>query len=155
MIANGFLGTRADLLIDSVIVLTTIIPFVMYYSIRQARKGRYQTHRNFQVRLLVIMIISVIFLELNIRFGATVDAIAESSFADTTIIKTVFIVHLFIALPTFLSWIALSFISWRGFQKRLPGAFSNKHKLIGRMIFIGLCLTSFTGLMLYIMGFAL
>ena len=79
MSTSGFLGTRADLLIDAVLMFFIAAPFVMYYVVSLPRRGAHQMHRNLQVGLLLLMALAVLFLELSIRSGSTKDAIAPAT----------------------------------------------------------------------------
>ena len=150
----GLLGTRADPLVDSVLLFFIAAPFVMYSALRLARRGRHRAHRNLQVGLLLAMVVAVVVLELSIRSGRTAEAVSGSAFVDTRILAVVFIVHLAVAIPTLLSWIILELLSWPRFLRLLPGSFSPTHTRWGRVTFIGLCVTSATGTGLYVMGFA-
>lgn len=152
---DGLFGTRADFIIDSILIFFIAAPFIMYFSLRLAKSGKHRTHRKIQVGLLLAMLIAVLILELSIRFGSVTDAVAASAFADTWILFVIFSVHLSVAVPTLLSWITLTIFSWSRFLQILPGGFSFRHILWGRLTFFGLCLTSATGFGLYVMEFVL
>ena len=67
MFPQGFLGTRADLLMDIVIVaLLAVVPIVLYnWSL--ARRGDYARHKLLQVGLAVLLAAVVGLFEFNLR----------------------------------------------------------------------------------------
>ncbi len=155
MTGPGFLGTRADLLLDSVLLVFVAVPIGILYAIRLAADGRFLAHRKLQLALLMVMLGAVVVLELHIRFGGVTAAVRQSSLDGTAVLITTFLVHLTIAIPSLASWTWLVKRSWSEFDTTLPGVFSAGHKAWGRWTFIGVCLTSATGTALYVMGFAL
>ena len=153
MPTTGFLGTRADAFVDAAIVFFVLAPFLMVYALRLAAQRRHREHRNFQAGLLLAAIVAVLMLEISIRFGSAGEAYAASSFYGPPM-AALFVVHLAIAVPTFVLWCWLARLSWRRFSHTLPGPFGRKHRRLGRLAFVGLCLSSATGIGLYVMGYA-
>lgn len=154
MTFDGFLGTRAGLLIDVALIYFVLAPFLVFGSIRIGRHGGHKTHRNLQAGLFGLMIVCVLTLEVSIRSGGTMEALSKSVFSGTNTLTAVFVFHLLVAVSTFVSWLTLAILSWKRFGDVLPGVFSRTHKLVGKTTFVGLCLSSLTGTMLYVMGFA-
>ena len=156
MPTTGFLGTRADALIDLAIVFFVLAPFLMIYALRLAAQRRHREHRNFQAGLLLAAIVAVLMLEISIRFGSAGEAYAASSLYSLYRPQMValFVVHLAVAIPTFIAWCWLATLSWRRFSDTLPGPFGRAHRRWGKLAFVGLCLSSATGTGLYVMGFA-
>ena len=154
MPTTGFLGTRADTLIDLAIVFFVLAPFLMVYALRLAAQRRHREHRNLQAGLLLAAIVAVLMLEISLRFGSAGEAFAASSLYGPPM-TALFVVHLAIAIPTFILWCWLAALSWRRFSHTLPGPFGPTHRRWGKLAFVGLCLSSATGIGLYVMGFAL
>ena len=154
MPTTGFLGTRADTLIDLAIVFFVLAPFLMVYALRLAAQRRHREHRNLQAGLLLAAVVAVLMLEISLRFGGAGDAFAASSLYGPPM-TALFVVHLAIAIPTFILWCWLAALSWRRFSHTLPGPFGRTHRRWGKLAFVGLCLSSATGIGLYVMGFAL
>ena len=149
---GGFLGTRADLIVDSIMVITGFLPFFLLYSFYFASKGRYTLHKNLQLLLLLVGTISVIALELDIRLGDIKSASMQSSFYGTTSLKAIFAIHLLFAISSFFLW------SWMVFKFSFLGTKEikhSKHKLFGKALFIDIVFTLISGWALYIMSFAL
>ena len=153
MAATGFLGTRADPLVDIAVVVFIAAPFLIAYALRRARQRRFRSHKRIQLAVLLTGIVAVLLLEVSIRFGGASQAYRESSLHGHAIVK--FFVHLFIAIPTFASWCALAIVSSRRFSRELPGSFSAKHRRWGGLTYAGVLLTCITGAGLYVMVFAL
>jgi len=151
---TGFLGTRADTLIDLAIVFFVLAPFLMVYALRLAAQRRHLEHRNLQAGLLLAAVVAVLMLEISLRFGGAGEAFAASSLYGPPM-TALFVVHLAIAVPTFILWCWLAALSWRRFSHTLPGPFGRTHRRWGKLAFVGLCLSSATGIGLYVMGFAL
>ncbi len=67
MFPQGFLGTRADFLMDVVIVaLVAVVPIVLY-NWRLARRGKYGLHKTLQVSLALLLAVVVGLFEYNLR----------------------------------------------------------------------------------------
>ncbi len=155
MLTTGFLGTRADALVDVAMVFFAVAPFLMTQALRLAAQRRYRAHRRLQVGVLLGAIVAVMLLEGSIRFGHAVDAFTVSAYYGTATLAGLFAVHLVVAVPTFIGWCVLAILSWRRFTDVLPGSFSPRHRFWGWLTFLGLWLTCLTGLGLYVLSFAL
>ena len=155
MPVTGFLGTRADALVDVSLVFFVAAPFLMAYALRLAARRRYRAHRRLQVGVLLAGAAAILLLEGSIRFGHAAEAFSVSAFYGTASMAGLFWVHLAIAVPTFISWCVLAVLSWRRFSRVLPGTFSPRHRRWGRLTYAGLWLTCVTGSALYVMSFAL
>ena len=155
MAATGFLGTRADVFVDVAMVFFAAAPFLMAHALRLAARGSYRAHRRLQVAVLLGAVVAVLLLEGSIRFGPAVEAFTVSAYYGTAAMAGLFAVHLVVAVPTFVAWCVLATMSWRRFPRVLPGSFTPRHRLWGRLTFAGLWLTCLTGVGLYVMSFAL
>ncbi len=155
MPTTGFLGTRADALIDLAVVFFVAAPFLMAYALRLAARRRYRKHRNLQASLIAVGIVAILLLEASIRYGGGAAAYAQSAYYDTPLMRGLFILHLAIAIPWFVCWCTLVGVSWRRFSGILPGSFSSAHRRWGQVTYVGLWLTCVTGVVLYVISFAL
>ncbi len=152
MITEGFLGTRADIIIDVVMTVSGFLPALMMFTFYLAAKGKYQLHRNMQLALLLIVTVLVVSLEVDVRSGALQAAAAMSAYHDTSILRLLFIIHLIFAITSFVGWIWLVIKSSKIYPKRF-GTFN--HKKWGKILFVDIVLTVITGWMMYLMVFAL
>ena len=155
MPTTGFLGTRADVLIDLTFVFFVAAPFLMTYALRLAALRRWRAHRNLQAGLLLAAIVAVCLLEGSIRYGSGAEAFAASSYYGTRTMNGLFVVHLAVAIPTFVAWCILAAVSWRRFSRVLPGTFSARHRRWGQITHAGLWVTCITGVVLYVLSYAL
>ncbi len=155
MPTTGFLGTRADALIDLTLVFFVAAPFLMSYAMRLAVRGRHREHRNLQAGLVVAGVAAVLLLEGSIRYGGAMAAYAQSAYYRTPLLVSVFYLHLAVAIPSFIGWSVLAGVSWRGFSRVLPGRFSRWHRRLGLAAYVGVWLTCITGVVLYVMCYAL
>ena len=157
MFPQGFLGTRADLLMDIVIVaLLAVVPIVLYnWSL--ARRGDYARHKLLQVGLAVLLAAVVGLFEFNLRMqGGIFAATSASSYAGTATLDFWIYFHTFFAITTLFIWAGLIVPSLRKFPSPpIPGAFSATHKRWGRIGMIWMLVTGVTSLPVYVYGFAL
>jgi len=150
----GFLGTRADLIVDVVLVLNCVAPFWAVWAARQARAGQVDVHAKAQVALCVLAVGGLFVLEGNIRLsGGSGSLIAPSPYAGTALLKGVFIAHIFPAVFTYIVWVWLAVVSRRRRDEQLPGAFSRRHRRWGWVIIVGLAWTALSALAVYTLGF--
>ncbi len=147
---SGFLGTRADLMVDIVMVVSAALPFLLYWAVRLAKKERYDAHKLAHITLFTVTNLLVIGLEIDIRFGGLDQVIAQSRYYDTDILSTVFVIHLLFAVSSTILWLWLIVISVR----RYPVHFRFPHKKYGKIVFADIVMTTITGWILYAMVFA-
>jgi uncharacterized membrane protein YozB (DUF420 family) len=152
MIAEGFLGTRADLIIDLVMTVSGFLPAIMMFTFYLAARGKRKLHKNIQLGLLLLVTFLVVALEVDVRSGDLQAAGALSAYHDSMILSVVFIIHLLFATTTFVGWIWLVVKSAKLYPK---GFKSFNHKKWGKILFVDVVLTVITGWILYIMVFAL
>ena len=152
---TGFLGTRADVFMDLAIAFFVAAPFLMTYALRLAARGRYRAHRNLQAGLVVGGTVAVLLLEGSIQYGEAMAAYAQSAYYGTPLIRRLFSVHLWVAIPWFIGWCVLTRVSWRRYSRVLPGPFSSTHRLCGVVTYAGFWFTCITGVALYVLCYAL
>ncbi len=153
----GFLGTRADLLLDLVIVSLVVVVPVLFYSWRQARRGQYSTHKRVQLTLLIVLAVAVGAFEANMRMlGGIFTATQTSSYAGTGTLNFWIYFHTLLAISTTLLWLALAALSVRRFPKPpQPNEFGPTHRFWGRGAMLLMAATGLTSLPVYVYGFAL
>lgn len=153
LLPTGFLGTRADVLMDVTIVLFTVLPLAMLGAFWLVRRGRPRAHRNMQLGMLALVIPALILLEVDIRLsGGSVAFVSQGSLSPA-FMRWFLLFHIAIAVATFVSWLRLAIISFRRFGVSLPGPFGARHRRWGKVTFWGVCMTSGTGCALYVLLF--
>lgn len=156
MFPPGFLGTRADALMDVVVIAVVATPFLLTYSFRLAAAGRLDAHRRFQVSLLSVLLVAIVLFEIDVRLaGGSGSLMAGSSYAGTTGLRLLSLTHVLGAVATFLTWSVMTVLSLRRFRQILPGSFSRRHRQVGRLIYAGTVFTAVSAVAMYVVGFIL
>ena len=157
MFPQGFLGTRADALMDIVILALIAVVPIVFFNWRLARSGQYPLHKKLQISLAVLLGAVVGLFEYNLRLqGGIFKATAASSYAGTGTLNFWIYFHTFFAVTTIFIWIGLIIASLRNFPNPpRPGDFSGKHRFWGRIGMIWMLVTGVTSIPVYIYGFAL
>jgi hypothetical protein len=153
----GFLGTRADVLLDLVIVSLVVVVPVLVFSWVKVREGRYALHKGVQLTLLVVLAAAVGAFEANMRMlGGIFVATRASAWSGTATLNFWIWFHTLLAISTTIVWLALATLSVRRFPKPpAPNSFSARHRFWGRTGMLLMALTGLTSLPVYIYGFAL
>lgn len=150
----GIFGTRADLLVDAVLMVNCIAPFWAWAAARIARAGRHERHRTLQIALCALAFIALFSLEGSIRInGGSGTLVAASPYAGTTALKIAFLLHIGPAVATYLVWLWLTVKSVRTFRRELPGSFGRTHVKVGWAVMVGLVWTALSALAVYWLGF--
>lgn len=153
----GFLGTRADVLLDLVIVSLVVVVPVLIYSWTKVRQRQYALHKGVQLTLLAVLTVAVGAFEADMRgLGGIFAATSASSYTGTATLNFWIYLHTAFAILTTLLWFGLAIASVRKFPKPpQPNNFSGTHRLFGRLGMITMAITGLTSLPVYIYGFAL
>jgi len=150
-IPPGFLGTRADLIMDGIIVVVALVPLLLLGSWGLARRGLLRQHRAAQIALTAAFVLVLGIFEPYIRVQGGLDGISVGSpYHGSGFLRGYLAAHLSLAVTSTLSWGALAVASLRRFPNPpIPGPFSARHRLWGRLTMVGMALTAITGLGLY------
>lgn len=157
MLPRGFLGTRADVLMDVVIVSLVLILPVLAVSWRLALTRRWATHRTVQVALGSGLGVVVLLFETDLRMsGGIFELTRQSRYAGTALLNTSIWGHTVLAIGTAVLWGWMLVAALRGFGREpRPGPYSARHRLLGRIGMLAMALTGITGVELYVLGFAM
>lgn len=156
---NGFLGTRASLMLDVVFLAMFAIVPVLGVSIRVVKSQlNYQLHKLIQLVLGLVLLVAVTAFEVDMRFFTDWEARAVGSpYYSPQGWSGVWIslaIHLFFAIPTLVLWVAVITFALRNFAvPPTPGAHSAAHRRLGWLATIGMTLTAVTGWVFYWMAF--
>ena len=103
---DGFLGTRASVMLDVVVLAMFVVLPVMCWSIYQVKyRRRYELHKRVQVVLAAVLLVTVAAFEIDIQFFANWEERAEASPYFYTLVTPALWIHLFFAVPTAVIWI--------------------------------------------------
>ncbi|MEA1982801.1 MAG: DUF420 domain-containing protein [Campylobacterota bacterium] len=154
MFKAGFLGTKAALFMDMVTIIVALLPLLVYSAILLARKKMYLLHTIAQNFIFVFSVVVVAYFELGVRVGGGFDVFMSESGVEYSYALVVLIVHIIIAVTTLFYWSRTILTGNYAFKKgALPGKASPSHKLLAFKTLIGIVLTSFTGMWVYMLLF--
>jgi putative membrane protein len=150
MFETGFLGTRAPLFMDIVTVIVALLPFLILGAISLASRKFYNMHATVQKTLFVVSVIVVAYFEYGVRNVGGFDAFMEGSSTPKGYAFWVLIFHISIAVITLVLWI-ITLLRAKRYRRvnALPGMYSFSHKKAGIRTFIGILMTSVTGIWVY------
>lgn len=148
---QGFLGTRADLFMDVMIVIVAAVPALLALTGALARRGAWRAHKALQTLLTIVFGVVLMSFEVYIRLKGGLDGIsAGSSLHQSSFLYGYLAVHLSFAVSSALLWAWLFWLSSRRFPSPpVPGDFSATHRRWGRITLLDMGLTALTGLGLY------
>jgi uncharacterized membrane protein YozB (DUF420 family) len=146
----GILGTRADLIIDVVMIASTLLPLYLLFTFNLAKEKKFAQHKKAQFAGFVAVTLLVLALEVDVRFGGLSDISVQSPYHDSAVLSWVFFVHMIFAVSTFVGWIWLLVKSARIYPKNFA---SFNHKKWGKLLFVDILLTIVTGWGMYYLVF--
>lgn len=146
MFETGFLGTRAPFFMDSVTLIVALLPMLVAMAISQAKRKRYKLHAFLQIFIFAFTIIVFSYFEVGVRMAGGFDALMDGSSVSHNYAFFVLILHIIIATLTLVLW----FISLIRVQRFLAQGI---HKRLSRLLFLGIVLTSFSGIWVYLLLF--
>jgi hypothetical protein len=155
MFPPGFLGTRADILIDIVMLSFVVILPVLILSWRYARHRRYALHRRVQLTLGFTLAVVVAIFEYDLAVsGGIFELTKGSDYEGTAILNASVYVHTAFAVLSAIIWVALiAFSLFRFDNPPVPNAFSRRHRFWGRAGMLTMILSGLTAPPLYYFGF--
>ncbi|MEM6655505.1 MAG: DUF420 domain-containing protein [Planctomycetota bacterium] len=160
---DGFLGTRASIMLDVVFVAMFVVTPVMGVSIAMARYGRrWEWHRQVQLALGSVLLLAVAAFEIDMQLLTEWELrAAPSPYFDpqqkwSCPVGVALLVHLFFAVPTAALWFYVIIGALRSFPRpAAPGEHSRHHRKWGRIAAFEMLMTAVTGWVFYVMAFAL
>ncbi len=156
LLANGFLPNRASLMLDLLFIALFAIVLVLAVSIYLVRvKKNYRAHKRIQIGLAIVLLVSLVAFELDIRFFSNWRELAEASpYYESGLVQKMLAVHLMFAIPTPFLW---AWVIWRALQRfpaaPNPGPHSRQHRWWGRTAAAFMFMTTITGWLFYWMAF--
>ncbi|MEM7166360.1 MAG: DUF420 domain-containing protein [Planctomycetota bacterium] len=152
---DGFLGTRASLAMDLVVVALVPAVVVLFYSLYQVRRHqRYELHKKLQIGLALVLLAAVTIFEVDVRINGWVERARPSPYYDSHLYPLLYI-HLVFAILTPILWGLVIFRALRNFPKPpTPGAHSATHSRLGWIAALFFVMTTITGWTWYYVAFA-
>ena len=154
MFETGFLGTRAPFFMDFVMIMVALLPLLALGAIAMAKAKAYKLHATSQSIIFVISVIVVGYFEYGVRAGGGFDTFMEGSHTSHNYALYVLLFHIAIALISLVIWTRTIWKARKASKAgTLPGINSLAHKKAGQLTFIGIFLTAFTGIWVYVLLF--
>jgi len=153
---DGFLGTRASLTVDILVLAMLAVVVVLTWSVYQVKfRRRYNVHKWTQITLGSIVLAVVILFEIDIRLhGWESRAAGQVGGHATPIVWYVLYVHLLFAVTTIVLWPITIFLAVRNFPSPPhPGSHSRVHVPLARCAALDMVMTAVTGWVFYWLAF--
>jgi putative membrane protein len=153
---DGFLGTRAPLVLDVLFLTMFVVVVVLGWSVFQVKyRRRYQLHKWVQIVLAVVLLAAVSVFELDIRTHGWQERSAGTIGGEASpTVKTALSIHLVFAVTTVILWPSVIFRALRKFPNPpAPSLHSTWHIRWGWIAAINMLLTSVTGWIFYWLAF--
>jgi len=154
MFQAGFLGTRAPFFMDFVTLIVAFLPFLVLIAIGMAKRKSYKLHAFTQTLIFIVSFIVVGYFEYGVRLGGGFKNFMEESHTPYNYALWVLIIHIIIATLSLIYWIRTLLRAYKANKNsELPGHSSLSHRKEGLYTFIGIFLTGFTGIWVYLLLF--
>ena len=151
---DGFLGTRASLGMDVVLVgLIALLP-VLAWSIAAVRRGGYRLHKRLQLFIVAALGVAIVVFEVDVRLVSDWRPRAAASPFWPGGVLAALAVHLVFAVSTF---VLLAWVVWEAATRfpspPVPGSHGPRHRRMARLAAADLVLTAVTGTVFYWLAF--
>ncbi len=155
MFVTGFLGTKAPLFMDIVTLIVAFLPLLIGLAISFARQKNYRLHHVTHTVLFIVSLLVIGYFEYGVRLGGGYEAFVQHTQVSHDYLFIVLMIHIFISVVTMGVWASTLLNAYKSYQRGgiLPGVDSSIHKKAGLRAFIGITLTSLTGIWVYLLLF--
>lgn len=156
---DGFLGYKTSFMLDLVVcALIILVPLLLYSLYVVKVKRDFTRHRNLQVLLGVILMVTVLLFEIDLQWlqGGWENVVAKREIAPEQLAtaRSMLHWHLLFAISTPVLWVVTLINALKKFgSPPVPGPHSKLHSTLGWLSTVDLVLTSVTGLAFYYMAF--
>ncbi|MEI6240439.1 MAG: DUF420 domain-containing protein [Planctomycetia bacterium] len=151
---DGFLGTRASVGMDVVLVGLWLLLPVLAWSILLVRRGNYVAHKTLQLVIASALLAAIVVFEIDVRLVSDWKLRARPSPLWPGGVLAMLGVHLVFAVSTFglLVWVL-----WEALRRfpvpPAPNAHGPRHRRLARLAAVDLVLTAVTGTAFYWLAF--
>ena len=149
--STGFLGTSAPFYLDLATIYFAVLPFLLAFSIYLAVKKKYKQHFISQAMILITTLLIIVIFEIGIRISGGFLEYSKYSSISFEFMFIFLIIHILIAIIAVAGWLFLFISSYRAYKNNTFD--TNKHKKIGKAIFMALTISSIMGICLYLFLF--
>ena len=154
MFVPGFLGTRAPFYMDFVTLIVALLPSLVALGVFIVRRGFVKTHIVFQLFLFLFSIVIIGYFEYGVRLDGGFEKFAKQSSIPEGFLTAFLLFHIIVSLLMLVWWVKTIVTGMRDyFGGRLPGTASYRHFQSGRLTIVGIALSAFTGIWVYLFLF--
>ena len=153
MYKDGFMPYEAPLFLDEVMSVVAILPLLVMFAISQAKNGRVSLHIKLQTYIYVIGMIFILYFEYGARAMGGLSQFLDKSVINHTFLYGFLIFHIIVATATIFYWSYTVYFGLRYHKKLSKREFRYKHLKVAKPAFMGIALTSVTGVLLYVFMF--
>ncbi|MEA2091086.1 MAG: DUF420 domain-containing protein [Campylobacterota bacterium] len=146
MFEAGFLGTRAPFFMDFVTLIVAFLPLIVAAAIALAKAKKYKQHAYAQIFIFAFAVIVLVYFETGVRVGGGFNSFMDGSSVSYNYAFFVLILHIIISIITLIIWFA-TLIRVKKFLTL------GIHKALGQISFVGIVLTSLSGIWVYLILF--
>jgi hypothetical protein len=153
---DGFLGTRAPLMLDLLVTAMLAFVLVLSWSIYQVRyRRRFLLHKRVQITLGVLLFAVIILFEIDMQIhGWQSRAAGQINGVPLAPVWYALYVHLVFAISTVVLWPLVIILALRNFPNPpRPALHSRIHVPLARVAALDMVLTAVTGWVFYWLAF--
>ncbi|MBD3823692.1 MAG: DUF420 domain-containing protein [Epsilonproteobacteria bacterium] len=148
MFETGFFGTQAPLYMDVVTLFFALLPILLGIGIVLAVKKNYETHYRFQLTTFIVTLLMVVLFEVGVRLSGGFALYVEQANVNATFLTLYLIAHILVALLSVIGWTILIYSAVKEYRLKAP-AIVKSHKKLGKLVFLGMSITSYSGVGVY------
>ena len=140
MFGSGFLGTNAPLYMDIITLYFGLLPLLMGSAIYMAVKKRYALRKRMNLGIYLMTLAIVVLFEVGVRISGGFAYFMQDSNAGYAFMLTFLLFHILVA---FISVVAYTLLIYKTVTKL------DNHRKFGILVYLGMTVTSITGVMIY------
>lgn len=150
----GFLpSSRGSFILDFIVLAMAAVIPVLIYSIWQAKyRKNLAFHKTLQIGLGVVLGITILTFELDMRINGWRHLAKDSPYYDTFVYPAL-IVHLFFAIPTLFLWTYTLYAGVKHSIEKSLSKYRIQHRKLGRLSAAFMLGTTVTGWIFYYLAF--
>ena len=154
MFETGFLGTKAPFFMDFVLIIVALLPILLAIAISFATKKNYTLHAITHKIIFGVAVLVVGYFEYGVRLGGGYAGFVQETTVSHSYSLFVLITHIVISLISFGIWLNTIIIASKDTKNnKLIGVNSQSHIKSGKRAFVGMTLTSLSGIWVYLLLF--
>jgi uncharacterized membrane protein YozB (DUF420 family) len=152
---DGFMGTRASLMLDVLVVAMAAVVVILAWSVYQVKfRRRFRLHKWTQITLGVVVLLVVILFEIDVRLHGWQSRAAAGDGRPAAVVWYALYTHLVFAVASIVLWPVTIFLALRNFPNPPhPDIHSRVHVPLARTAAIAMVLTAVTGWVFYWVAF--